>query len=111
MQWWRKANWLAAGEVIDALRIFPRLLICAYGWWVYKITSIIIQDYFALAPADRTTQVTAFITVVLPGIFGLAAVVFQTYSNGGYDWVKYREFYASHPIQNVPVCGTSSTGS
>ena len=42
--------------------------------------------YQRLPAVERTGQVTAFITVVLPGIFGLAVYVYKVYADGGRSW-------------------------
>ena len=81
-----KQNWLDTAEVLDALRIFPRIIICAYAWWMYRVTGWIVLWYENLHAADRTAEVTAFVTIVLPGIFGLAVWVYKIYAIGGRSW-------------------------
>ena len=105
MQWWRKENWMAAAEVIDALRIFPRILVLSYGWFVGYTTIYSIYWYAALPAAERTVEVTAFYTMQMGSIGALAAYIFKVYTDGGYDWEKYHARF-QHP--RLPVCGPAN---
>lgn len=98
---------MAAAEVIDALRIFPRGLVVAYGWLVGYETIMATWWYFHLPAVERSLEVTAFFSMLMGGLFGLAAYVFKTYTEGGYDWQKYREFHANIPFQNISDSGPS----
>jgi hypothetical protein len=84
-----KEWWLDVAEVIDALRIYPRLLVTWYmgilNWAVWYQT----QWYAHLVPpASRTVEVTAFYGMEMGGLFGLAAYIFKVYTDGGRDWSK-----------------------
>lgn len=81
---------LDLAEVLDSLRVFPRLLITAYGVLVGYTTVALMWWYFHLPVLARTVEVTAFFGMLMGGIFGLAAYVFKIYSDGGRDWDKYR---------------------
>lgn len=81
-----KQVWLDAAEVIDSLRVVPRVVLFAYGYWMIHLTDSIVQWYVKLPAVERTAQVTAFVTVVLPGVFGLSCWVFKVYSGGGRNW-------------------------
>ena len=85
-QWACKQLWLDVAEVIDSLRVFPRLIVLGYGWWAIKTTTWVIKWYEALPSDDRTVTVTAMVSVILPGIYGLSAIVYQIYSSGGRNW-------------------------
>jgi hypothetical protein len=88
-------------EVVDALRIFPRWLVISYfvytGWECATVT----LWYCRLPPANRTIEVTAFFSMLMGGIWGLAAYVFKLYTDGGVDWNKYRAIND----QTLPVRG------
>lgn len=91
-----KAAWMDVAEVIDTLRIVPRIVLFGYAWWAGAVTLWLVKWYEHLPAVERTNQVTAFVTIVLPGIFGLAALVYKIYSYGGRAW-------------DAPVSVTSST--
>lgn len=93
---------MSLAEVIDALRIFPRILILAYGYLVgYELIMTTIW-YYSLELAARTLEVTGFFSMLIGGLFGLAAYVFKTYTDGGYDWDKYRAYLLTI---NLPESG------
>lgn len=91
-----KAAWMDVAEVIDTLRIVPRIVLFGYAWWAGAITYWLVKWYEHLPAVERTNQVTAFVTIVLPGVFGLAVYVYRIYADGGRQW-------------DAPVSVTSST--
>jgi hypothetical protein len=89
-----KSFWMDLAEVTDALRIYPRAIVAAYGWLVGYTTV-----WWARAPVtDHTVQDVAMITAM----YGLAAYVIQLYLAGGFDWEAYhrREKCQSSPPQS-----------
>ena len=89
-----KAGALAIAEAVDASRLFPRLVLIGYGWWAGRITDWLVRWYEHLPKDERTPEVTAFVTIVLPGVFGLAIWVYRIYANTGRDWTA-----AKDPVQ------------
>jgi hypothetical protein len=83
-----KTAWLDAAEIFDSWRIIPRVILFLYGFWMVRLTDWLVRWYEKLPAAERTAQVTAFVTIVLPGVFGLAVYVYKIYSAGGRDWDK-----------------------
>ena len=81
-----KEHWLHVAEVIDSLRVFPRLVLLAYGAYVYHITEISLRWYFLQPPNGRGTQETALIGIVITAVTGFAPLILQIYSNGGRAW-------------------------
>ena len=75
-----------AAELFDTWRVIPRIILLGYSYWMARVTDWVIRWYENLPTAERTGQVTAFVTVVLPGIFGLAVWVYKIYADGGRDW-------------------------
>lgn len=84
-----KGFWMDLAEITDALRIFPRILVGAYGYLIAYTTVYLTLWYAHLPSAERTVEVTAFYGMLMGGLFGLAAYVFKVYSDGGYDWEAY----------------------
>lgn len=93
-----KKFWMDVAEVLDALRVFPRWLIIAYwlftGWECEYIT----VWYAHLPTIERTLSVTGFYSMVMGGLFGLAAYVFKVYTDGGVDWTVYRKSINEHRL-------------
>lgn len=96
-----KSFWIDLAEVLDSLRVFPRWL--AISYWIFTgwETSYVTIWYAHLAAVERTVEVTAFYSMLMGGLFGLAAYVFKVYSDGGRDWDKYRADTFNY--QNLPV--------
>lgn len=82
-------NWLAVAETVDALRVFPRVMLIGYGAWVIYFVSRIMQFYFDLPNDARTPEVTAFSTLVIGAVTGFAAPIFTIYTNSARDWTTY----------------------
>lgn len=73
-----KEKWLDVAEVIDSLRIYPRIIVSAYGWLVGYVTV-----WYMRAPlVDHTVHDVAMIT----GVYGMAAYVIKVYLDGGRNW-------------------------
>lgn len=81
-----KAAWLDFAEVFDTLRVVPRVILFGYAYWMIRLTDWLVRWYEGLPAAERTGQVTAFVTIVLPGVFGLAVWVYKIYAEGGRAW-------------------------
>jgi len=81
-----KRNLLHAAEVFDSWRVVPRFVLIAYLVWVMRLTDWIVHWYEKLPAAERTIIVTGFVTVVLPGVYGLFVWIFKVYSDNGRDW-------------------------
>lgn len=81
-----KHQWLHVAEVIDSLRVFPRMVLVAYGAYVYHITEISLRWYFTQPPAARGVEETALVGVVITAVTGFAPLIMQIYSNGGRAW-------------------------
>ena len=87
--------YLAFGEMLDAFRIFPRLLVAGYTYILYDtiswymdlkpvlvegcVVELLGQTCIALAPS---TQHAALVTAVV----GVAAAIFGLYANSGRKW-------------------------
>ncbi len=89
-----RKGYLAFAEMLDAFRIFPRLLVLGYTYVLYST----IQWYMNLEPymlegcpvelgsqcivQAPTTQHAALVTAVV----GVAAAIFGLYANSGRKW-------------------------
>lgn len=80
---------LAMGEVADAWRLAPRMLVSGYAYMMYKV----VDWYMSIAPVlDKTgtkvlvdgptSQQAALVTTVI----GASAAIFAFYANTGRKW-------------------------
>lgn len=103
---WRKGH-LAIAEWIDAWRVVPRLLVGAYVWLVYHVTTWymklepkMIKDCISDNTADciyaaPSTQHAALITAVV----GVSAAIFGLYTNSGKKWNGFTNWNKHSPGQ------------
>lgn len=78
--------WLDVAEVIDALRVFPRVVLLAFGGLLGYTIVDVLHWYMRVPAAERSTQVTAVIGIIIPALTGLASWVFKIYIAGGRSW-------------------------
>lgn len=81
-----KTRWIDFCEVFDSLRVVPRLILFLYGYWMARITDRLVSWFERLPAVERTASVTVFLSIVLPGVFGLAVWVYKIYAQGGRKW-------------------------
>jgi hypothetical protein len=98
----KKEWWMDIAEVIDALRVFPRIVLGGYMVLVGILACYLTWWYAHLPAVERTIEVTAFYGMLTGGLFGLAAFVFKIYSDGGVDWDKRRAVNAGFVKTDTP---------
>lgn len=81
-----KAALLDGAEVFDSWRVVPRIIVIVYLALLVWVTTYFSLIYFSLPAAERTTQVTAFVSVVLSAAYGAFPFVVKIYGAGGRDW-------------------------
>jgi len=81
-----KQKHLDRAEIIAAYRIIPKILLISVlgfsSWYIIWITGF----YFALAV--HTAEITAFISVTVPAIVGIATLMINKYFDTGRKWDK-----------------------
>jgi hypothetical protein len=76
-------------EVIDSLRLFPRLIIIPmFVWAAWKLGGMLDWYMWHLTTAERTGNVTAFAGVITTPICTVLGYAFKVYIGGGRDWDK-----------------------
>lgn len=81
-----KDKLLDLAEVIDSLRVFPRIIIFAYlSLFIWAVVYFGVE-YFHLPPEQRTVQMTAFSSVLLGTMAGAFPFVMKIYMDNGRDW-------------------------
>jgi hypothetical protein len=98
-----KKAFMDVAEVIDTLRVVPRIVLAVYGVWMIWITDWLVKWYEALKPEERSNQVTAFVTIVLPGVYGLGVYVYRIYSEGGRDWTGQATISSTTAVSSSTV--------
>lgn len=81
-----KEQWLAGAEVFDSWRVVPRLIVFIYLGLLAWLTVFFAVKFFNIPTVERTTQVTAFASVLLTAAYGAFGWVVKIYSDGGRDW-------------------------
>ena len=90
-----KANWLHVAEVFDSWRVVPRVILAAYGWFVYKVTFDVLHWYFTQPAIDRGVEESAVVGVVFTAVTGFAPWIFRIYMQTGRKW-------SEHPVNEEP---------
>lgn len=99
----RKQAWLHRSEVIDSLRIVPRLFLGACFAWTVQVNYTLLSWYIALPREERSIEATGFGVVLVTGIFAFLKLVFETYSKNGRDWNQ-------QPSQTITTVQQTTTG-
>lgn len=82
----QKSKWLDIAEILDALRVVPRAILVTViiftGWYIVFIT----LWYFNLPVEERQYADAGFLSITIPGIFGLTGKICQWYLQTGKKW-------------------------
>lgn len=81
-----KEKWMHAAEVIDAMRVFPRLFLIACFAWNVWIAATLLEWYMALPKDDRSLEASGFASIVFLAIVGFTKLVYETYSRNSVNW-------------------------
>jgi hypothetical protein len=81
-----RQTWLQIAEVIDHLRIFPRLVLLAYGAYVYNVTFFVLHWYATQPKEARGIEESSVVGVVITAVTGFAPWIFRIYADSGTNW-------------------------
>ena len=86
-----KATWLDVAEVLDALRVFPRLILfsafCFTSWYAWFALSLAVNVVAGASDASVATAIVGgVIGVTVPFVGSMFAKVVDVYLNTGRDW-------------------------
>lgn len=73
-------------ELVDTFRVFPRLFLLVYLFWIIRLTDKMVTWFTKLPAPERTVIVTSFVSIVSTGVFGLFIWIYKVYSDNGRDW-------------------------
>lgn len=100
-----RQKWIHISEVIDSLRIIPRLFLAACFTWSVTVTAQILAFYFHLPAVERTTEVTIFATGVQTAVLAFTKLVYDRYASSSRDWNAQPAITTT--IASVTTTGTS----
>lgn len=75
-------------EVLDSLRVFPRIIMGVYLSYAGWLTSYLVVWYCNQPAAGRGTQESAMVGGVIAAVTGFFPSVLKIYQDGGRDWTK-----------------------
>lgn len=81
-----KQEWLDRAEIVDALRVVPRLLLIAYCAFTFHIVSWILEWYMALPAAERSLESSGLAAAVITAVTGLGSWFLKVYTFSGRHW-------------------------
>jgi len=83
-----KAKWLALTEVIDALRIFPRLFLGAQFLWTVDVVDRTLTWYFHLPLEQQSLQTSGLAATIVSAVTGIFVQMFKCYASTGRDYTQ-----------------------
>lgn len=98
-----KETWINIAKAIDHLRIFPRLVLIAYGTYVYQVTFFVLEWYSRQPKEARGIEESSVVGVVITAVTGFAPMIYKIYANSGTDW-------SSQPPTVTTTSTTTATG-
>lgn len=92
-----KRVWLDAAEIVDSLRVVPRIVLFGYCYWLGDLVNNIITWYQMLPAPERTLEASGLAGTIITAVTGIAAWVFKIYTAGGRDWSTETEPQPEEP--------------
>jgi hypothetical protein len=86
-----KDTWLKWAEIFDSFRVVPRLILAAYGWFVYHVTMYLLVWYTHEPAPARGAEESAVIIGMFSAIAGFTPWIFKIYSENGRNWSEKPE--------------------
>lgn len=78
--------WLQVAEIVDHLRIFPRLVLGCYAYYVYQVTFFVLHWYASQPKEARGIEESSVVGVVVTAVTGFAPMIYRIYSDSATDW-------------------------
>lgn len=97
-----KQTWLHWAEVLDSLRVFPRIIMGVYLSYAGWLTSYLVIWYCNQPAAGRGTQESAMVGGVIAAVTGFFPSVLKIYQDGGRNW-------NTAPAQTVTTVAATTT--
>jgi len=81
-----KSKLLDWAELIDRLRIYPRLFLTACFIWTVWLSMMLVHWYTTLSKEDRSLEATGFGSITFVAVLGFLKLVYQTYTDAGHNY-------------------------
>jgi hypothetical protein len=81
-----KEFWLDTAEIIDALRVVPRILLIAFVWFTFSTIGDLVAWYQTLDASNRSVESSGFAFLVVSALLGAASWFSQLYLSTGRKW-------------------------
>jgi hypothetical protein len=81
-----KINWLHLAELVDSFRVFPRMVLLGYAYFVYQVTFFILNWYAHEPALSRGVEESAVVGVVVTAVTGFSPMIYRIYADSSRDW-------------------------
>ncbi len=103
-----KEVWLRWAELIDSYRIFPRLVLIGYGYYVYQVTFFVLEWYSRQPASARGTEESVVVGVVVTAVTGFAPMIYRIYADTSRDWNSQQPMTTLSRSTTITTAGKSS---
>lgn len=81
-----KQAWLSAAEVVDAWRVWPRLLLIGYCYFVFTLTEKLVTWYMGLPAAERSLEASGMAVAIFTAVTAFGTQFLNAYLKSGRKW-------------------------
>lgn len=81
-----KQWWLDTAEVLDAWRVFPRLMLLFYCYFVYVSTFDVLDWYQKLPGPERSLEASGLAAAIITAVTGMGTWFLKVYVSTGRKW-------------------------
>lgn len=101
-----RQKWVHIAEVIDSLRIVPRVFLAACFIWAVGVTHELLHWYMALPKEERSIEASGFASIVFLTVTGFLKLVYDRYAASSRDWNAQPAFTTT--VASTTTVGTTS---
>ena len=102
-----RKTYLSFAELLDSLRIFPRLLVGGYTYLLYKVVDWYMNLETVLLKGCESEVVTQCIieaptnqhAALVTAVIGVAAAIFGLYATSGRKWNGFTHWNKKEPTE------------
>jgi hypothetical protein len=82
----KKTTWLSWAEVIDSLRIVPRLFLAAWSTFTMYLGWYLVHWYTVQPANERGYEESVALIGIFTASLGMVKLIFDKYASTGRDW-------------------------